>query len=42
MLLIFLFSESYYVFTPFSLAMISAIFVYDRIVEDEFDDAIRF
>lgn len=35
MLLIFLFSESYYVFTPFSMAIISAIFVYDRLAEDD-------
>lgn len=42
MLLIFLFSESYYVFTPFSMAMISAIFIYDRVGEDEYNDTIRF
>ena len=34
MLLIFLFSESYYVFTPFCLAIITAIFIYDPMVED--------
>lgn len=32
MLLIFLFSEAYFVFTPYCLALIAAIFVYDEII----------